>query len=301
MPSEKRARQRAAREQKQAVIEKDRKRRRYLRRGLTLGVAAALIVLIVFLVSGSGKKNAGSTTTTKPGTSSTSSSTSTSTSTTVTSTTFATPVTQPLTAAAVVPTCPPAGGSAKRVVWFTKAPPACITRTSVFDATFTTSVGKMIVRMPAAASFAAVNNFVFLARWQYFNGTFFHRVIPGFVVQGGDPTGTGSGGPHGFPGYEYTGNTPPASCTKKPDQAACYQPGDLALANSAGPTTDSSQFFFVLPGGQTTLNGEPNYTIFGKVVSGLSVMEKIGSYGSSSGTPTVKVYLLSVTVKRVSG
>ena len=156
----------------------------------------------------------------------------------------------------------------------------------------------MIVRMPAAASFAAVNNFVFLARWQYFNGTFFHRVIPGFVVQGGDPTGTGSGGPHGFPGYEYTGNTPPASCTKKPDQAACYQPGDLALANSAGPTTDSSQFFFVLPGGQTTLNGEPNYTIFGKVVSGLSVMEKIGSYGSSSGTPTVKVYLLSVTVKR---
>ena len=164
MPSEKRARQRAAREQKQAVIEKDRKRRRYLRRGLTLGVVAALIVLIVFLVSGSGKKNAGSTTTTKPSTTSTSSSTSTSTSTTVTSTTFATPVTQPLTTAAVVPTCPPARGSAKRVVWFTKAPPACITRTSVFDATFNTSVGKMIVRMPAASSFAAVNNFVFLTR-----------------------------------------------------------------------------------------------------------------------------------------
>ena len=57
----------------------------------------------------------------------------------------------------------------------------------------------------------------------------------------------------------------------------------------------------MLPGGQTTLNTEPNYTIFGHVVSGMSVVEKIGADGSSSGTPTVKVYLLSVTVKQVSG
>jgi cyclophilin family peptidyl-prolyl cis-trans isomerase len=152
--------------------------------------------------------------------------------------------------------------------------------------------------MPAAASFAAVNNFVFLARYQYYNGTFFHRVIPGFVVQGGDPTGTGTGGPHGYPGYSFTGNTPPASCKTKQSQAACYQPGDIALANSTGPSTDASQFFFVLPGGQTTLNTEPNYTIFGHVVSGMNVVDKIGADGSSSGTPTVTVYLLSVTVSR---
>lgn len=304
MPSEKRARQRAAREQKQAIVEKDRKRRRNTRRGITLTIVAAIIVLIVFLVnSSSGKTAKGSTTTT------TTTTTSTSTSSTVTTTTFPTPTTQPLTTAAFVPTCPPAKGSPKRVVWFTKAPPRCISATSVWEATFSTSLGSIVVSMPAAASFAAVNNFIFLARYQYFNGTFFHRVIPGFVVQGGDPTGLGNGGAgtgtggklkYGFPGYQYTGNTPPASCTTKPSQAACYQIGDLVLANSNGPSTDSSQFFFVLPGGQTQLNTEPNYTIFGKVILGMSVVEKIGAYGSGSGTPTVRVYLLSVTMKLIT-
>jgi cyclophilin family peptidyl-prolyl cis-trans isomerase len=186
-------------------------------------------------------------------------------------------------------------------VWFTKAPPTCISATSVWDATFKTSLGDIVVQMPAASSFAAVNNFVFLANYQFFNGTFFHRVMPGFVVQGGDPTGTGSGGAHLLPGYSFTGNTPPSSCKTKPTQTGCYVPGDLALANSTGPSTDASQFFFVLPGGQTVLNTEPNYTIFGHVVSGMSVVEKIGADGSSSGTPTVKVYLLSVTMKQISG
>jgi len=191
---------------------------------------------------------------------------------------------------------------------FKTAPPPCIAATSVWDATFKTSLGDIVVQMPAASSFKAVNNFVFLARYQYYNGTFFHRVIPGFVVQGGDPTGTGTGGAtgaglmkYGYPGYQFTGNTPPASCKTKPTQAGCYVPGDLALANSAGPSTDSSQFFFVLPGGQTTLNGEPNYTNFGHVISGMNVVEKIGADGSSSGTPNVKVYLLSVTMKQISG
>jgi cyclophilin family peptidyl-prolyl cis-trans isomerase len=163
--------------------------------------------------------------------------------------------------------------------------------------------------MPAASSFAAVNNFVFLAGYQFYNGTFFHRVITGFVVQGGDPTGTGTGGAtgkpgpleHGYPGYQFTGNTPPVTCTVKPSQADCYQAYDLALANSGKPSSDGSQFFFVLPGGQKTLNGEPNYTILGKVVSGMSVVDKIGADGSSSGTPNVRVYLLSVTVRQVSG
>jgi cyclophilin family peptidyl-prolyl cis-trans isomerase len=71
---------------------------------------------------------------------------------------------------------------------------------------------------------------------------------------------------------------------------------DSSVQNAS---TDASQFFFVLPGGQSTLNGEPTYTIFGKVVSGMSVVEKIGADGSSGGTPTVKVYLLKVTLKQV--
>lgn len=302
MPSDKRARQRAAREQKQAIIEKSKKRRRNLRRGISLAVVGGLIVLIVFLVNGSGKA---ATSTTTTSTSSTTSST--------TTTTFATPTTQPLTAKAVKPACPPTKGSATRVVWFTKAPPACISRASVFDATFTTSLGRIVVRMRTAASFLAVNNFVFLARYQYFNGTFFHRVLIGFVVQGGDPTGTGTGGPHALPGYSYTGNFPPQSCKTKPKQAACYQPGDLVLANSGTQgcvaaqctSSDGSQFFFILPGGQNELNKEPKYTLFGKVISGMGVVDKIGSFGapitSTTGIPKLRVYLLKVTVKQISG
>jgi len=248
---------------------------------------ALAIVGIVLLVNSSASKSAKTPTTT------------TGTSTTTTTLT---------TTQAAAATCPPATGSTKRVVLFKTAPPPCIAATSVWDATFKTSLGDIVVQMPAASSFKAVNNFVFLARYQYYNGTFFHRVIPGFVVQGGDPTGTGTGGAtgaglmkYGYPGYQFTGNTPPASCKTKPTQAGCYVPGDLALANSAGPSTDSSQFFFVLPGGQTTLNGEPNYTNFGHVISGMNVVEKIGADGSSSGTPNVKVYLLSVTMKQISG
>ena len=283
MPTDKRARQRAAREQKQAVIQKSRKRRRNTRRGLGLAVLAAAIVGIVFLVNGGTKTVAPTTTTTT--TSSTTSST------TTTSTTLKTGI----------PTCPPTAGSADRVILFEGAPGNCITKTAVFEATFTTSLGNIVVSMPAASSYAAVNNFVFLARYHYYDKTTFHRVIPGFVVQGGDPWGDGTGGPQHYPGYSYTGNTPPASCKTKPNQATCYQPGDIAMANSTGPSTNGSQFFFVLSGGQKVLNGEPNYTIFGKVISGANVMDKIGADGSSSGTPTIKVNLLSVTVKQVSG
>ena len=282
MPTDKRARQRAAREQKQAVIQKSRKRRRNTRRGLGLAVLAAAIVGIVFLVNGGTKAAAPTTTTT----------TSTTTSSTTTTSTTIKPG---------VPTCPPVAGSADRVILFEGAPGNCVAKTAVFEATFKTSLGNIVVTMPAASSYAAVNNFVFLARYHYYDKTTFHRVIPSFVVQGGDPWGDGTGGPQHYPGYSYTGNTPPASCKTKPSQAACYQPGDIAMANSTGPSTNGSQFFFVLPGGQKILNGEPNYTIFGKVISGSSVMDKIGADGSSSGTPTTKVDLLSVTVKQVSG
>jgi cyclophilin family peptidyl-prolyl cis-trans isomerase/predicted nucleic acid-binding Zn ribbon protein len=304
VPTDKRARQRAARDQKQAVIEKSRKRRKNLRRGIGLAIVAALIVVIVFLVNSSSKSATPPTTTT---TTTATTSTTVTTTTVPTGTTFPTPTTQPLTTAAVTPTCPPATGSTKRVVWFSAKPPTCISASSVFDATFETSVGNITVSMPTAASSAGVNNFVFLARYKYYDGTWFHRVIKGFVVQGGDPTGLGTGGVHALPGYSFTGNTPPASCKTKPNQSTCYQAGDLVYANSGAPSSNGSQFFFVLPGGQTVLNTEPVYTIFGKVTSaaGMAVLDKIGSYGapdtSETGTPTVRVYLLKVTVTQVSG
>jgi cyclophilin family peptidyl-prolyl cis-trans isomerase len=299
VPSEKRARQRALRQQKQAEIQKSRKRRNNTRRIITGVVLAAVIVGIVFLLSGTGSKTAATTTTTTAGGSS-STTTSGPTTSTTTGTTFPVPTTQPLSTAAIAPTCPPTAGSASRQVWFTSAPGSCISPTAKFNVTFKTSVGDVVVLMDAAKSLAAVNNFVFLARYQYFNGTTFHRIIPGFVVQGGDPTGTGSGGTHAYPGYTFTGNTPPAGCKTQPKLAGCYVPGDLAMANSKGPSTNTSQFFFVLPGGQNQLNTEPNYTIFGSVTSGMSVVEKIGTDGTSSGTPTTPVYLTGVTVTQTA-
>jgi cyclophilin family peptidyl-prolyl cis-trans isomerase len=290
VPTEKRARQRAAREQKQAVIQKSRKRRRNTRRVIGLVIAAAAIVGIVFLVNGGSKSATPPTTTT---------------------TTRATTTTTP-TVAAATPTCPPAAGSAKQVLLFKSAPPSCIPANSVWDVTLKTSAGDIVERMSAASSFAAVNNFIFLARYKYFDDTLFFRVLKGFVVQGGSPTDTDSAGAtgkpgpleNGYPGYSFTGNTPPSSCTKNPAQAACYQPGEIAMANSGAPSSDSGEFFLILPGGQKILNGEPNYTIFGYLTSGMSVLEKIGAGGapisSSTGAPTIKYYLLGVTVTQVA-
>lgn len=297
MPTEKRARQRALRAQKQAVIQKQRKRRSTRRRGATFAAVAAGIILIVVLIQlGPSAKKAA-----KPPTSSTRPPASNASS---TSTTFPPPSTVPLSTAALAPVCPPAKGTKRRIVWFTKAPPHCIAKSSVWDATFDTSLGSFVVEMKASKSYAAVNNFVFLSKWNYFNGTFFHRVIPGFVIQGGDPTGLGTGGPHAFPGYSFTGNYPPASCKVKAT-AACYQPGDFVMANSnsnpqvQNASTDGSQFFVVLPGGQTQLNSEPTYTLFGKVISGMSVVDAIGADGTAGGTPKVKVYVLKVTLSKV--
>ena len=148
--------------------------------------------------------------------------------------------------------------------------------------------------MNAAKSLAAVNNFVFLARYRYYDGVIFQRVIPGFVVQGGDPTGTGSGGP----GYEFTGNTPAKSCST---QGNCYPIGSVAMANTGSPTTNGSQFFIVV--GKSGEALPPNYTLFGKVTSGMNVVQKIASEGNSNpnanGMPPKKTYqMISVTISQ---
>ena len=200
---------------------------------------------------------------------------------------------------AAAPTCPPATpqGAPKRVVEFTKAPPTCISPTGVYDARVVTDVGTFVIRMDARASLAAVNNFVFLARYHFFDGTTFLRVIQDFVVQGGSPNDTGSGGP----GYSFTGNTPPKSCTAAKD---CYPVWGVAMANSSGPSTDGSQFFIVLPGGQKILDQEPHYTLFGQVVLGRSVVAAIGRGGAppgnQAGTPRVVHRILKVTISQVA-
>jgi cyclophilin family peptidyl-prolyl cis-trans isomerase len=130
-----------------------------------------------------------------------------------------------------------------------------------------------------------VNNFVCLAEDGYFDGTPFHRIVKGFVIQGGDPTGTGSGGP----GYKFADEP----------IARDYERGTLAMAN-AGPNTNGSQFFVVLE----DLRGQlpKNYTIFGRVTGGMDVVDAIANTPTRTGqsgensTPTEPVTLEKVTI-----
>jgi len=127
-----------------------------------------------------------------------------------------------------------------------------------YEAVFTTDVGEFTVRLFPEQAPLTVNNFVFLARQGYYDNTTFHRVLPGFMAQGGDPTGTGMGGP----GYEFVNE----DSDLKFDKA-----GVVAMAN-AGRDTNGSQFFITfVPTPQ--LNGD--YTIFGQVISGMDVVNGI--------------------------
>jgi cyclophilin family peptidyl-prolyl cis-trans isomerase len=132
-----------------------------------------------------------------------------------------------------------------------------------YSATFDTSLGTFKVELFASESPNTVNNFVFLTRNKFYNGVIFHRIIKTFMIQGGDPTGTGCGGP----GYKFADELP----TKH-----SYEPCMLAMAN-AGPNTNGSQFFICTGADARYLDRQPNYTQFGKVVEGMDVVLKIAS------------------------
>ena len=151
--------------------------------------------------------------------------------------------------------------------------------TKTYTATIQTSKGTLVADLFADEAPATVNNFVFLAREGFYDGVIFHRVIPGFMIQGGDPTGTGSGGP----GYRFADER----VSRK------YLRGTLAMAN-AGRNTNGSQFFvmhadYPLP---------PSYTIFGKLQSGEDVLDAIaaGRTGSQD-RPTEPVSIQSVSIE----
>ncbi len=139
------------------------------------------------------------------------------------------------------------------------APPSmAIDQQRRYTATIETSAGQMSAELFATEAPNTVNNFVFLARDGFYNGVIFHRVIKGFMIQGGDPTGSGRGGP----GYKF--NDEPVGRD--------YKRGILAMAN-AGPNTNGSQFFvmhadYALP---------PNYTIFGRLTGGEDVLDTIAT------------------------
>lgn len=154
-----------------------------------------------------------------------------------------------------------------------------------YSATLETNHGSIDVKFFPEDAPNTVNNFVSLARQGYYDGTPFHRIIKGFMIQGGDPTGTGSGGP----GYKFADEL----VSKE------YEPGTLAMAN-AGPNTNGSQFFICHADLSSTL--PKNYTIFGKVTNGLDVVDAIAnvkvvkSKGGEPSAPVEPVVLQTVTV-----
>jgi cyclophilin family peptidyl-prolyl cis-trans isomerase len=156
----------------------------------------------------------------------------------------------------------------------------CIDPAKRYTADMVTSRGTIRIALDPVSAPKTVNNFVVLARYHYYDGIVFHRVIPGFVLQGGDPKGTGTGGP----GYKFEDELP------KPGR---YELGSLAMAN-AGPNTNGSQFFII--SGPQGVRLPPNYSLFGKAVSGLDVVAAIDSIGTQSGTPKERVVIQSVTI-----
>jgi cyclophilin family peptidyl-prolyl cis-trans isomerase len=166
---------------------------------------------------------------------------------------------------------------------FTECPPFAIDTSKTYVATIETEKGNIVIQLFADKAPLAVNSFVFLARQGWYDGVTFHRVIPGFIAQAGDPSGTGRGNP----GYFFKTEVSDLLFTK---------PGVVSMANS-GPDTNGSQFFITFAPA-AHLNG--NYTIFGQVLSGLDVAEKLTPRDPaqfSSLTPGDKIIRITIEEK----
>jgi cyclophilin family peptidyl-prolyl cis-trans isomerase len=142
---------------------------------------------------------------------------------------------------------------------YPSAPDLSIDLDKSYTAALDTTHGEIVIELDPARSPLAVNNFVFLARDGYYDGVGFHRVIENFMIQGGDPTGTGTGGP----GYKFRDEI---------EGTGTYSRGTVAMAN-AGPNTNGSQFFIC----HADVGLPHSYTIFGKVTSGINVVDSIAT------------------------
>jgi cyclophilin family peptidyl-prolyl cis-trans isomerase len=178
---------------------------------------------------------------------------------------------------------PPFDGSAKKQQQFSAPPEMGIDPDKRYTATMSTSMGELVIALDPIKAPKTVNNFVFLALHHYYDGVILHRIIKGFVCQGGDPTGTGRGGP----GYKFEDELP------KPGQ---YEIGSVAMAN-AGPNTNGSQFFLI--SGPNGAGLPPQYSLFGKIVKGLEVldeMQRVPTGGGDKPKKDVVIHEVTVTV-----
>lgn len=186
---------------------------------------------------------------------------------------------KPNTAVLLTSTTLPTPTSMPTLPLTTPTPTFQLDPAKTYQAVLTTTAGQMVIELNTKATPITAGNFISLAKKNFYNNTIFHRVIKGFMIQGGDPTGTGTGGPgYTFADEPFTGS---------------YTRGTVAMANS-GPNTNGSQFFIM----HQDYNLPPNYVIFGHLVSGLDTLDKIATAPvttSPSGESSQPVTPVSIT------
>lgn len=273
MGTDKRNRQKENRRARQSELEKQMQRQKVIRRGTRIALLVGVVVAIVAAISLWPESDDAQTQ----------------------ETTESSVAETPETTVAPAPAgpfeygqgeCAPTDGSGDQVQKFTAAPKLCIDPAKTYTALVSTNKGDLTIVLDSAYAPGTVNNFVNLVRSKYFDGTVCHRAIPSFVVQCGDRTATGSGGP----GYAIADELP---------AAGEYKLGSLAMANS-GPNTNGSQFFII--SGEQGVTLPPNYSLFGQVINGLDTtlpaLDKAGNADPSSNgvPPTEEIRIISVTV-----
>ena len=278
MPNAKRSRHKEARRQKIEQERRQAKRQRLLRRiGVSVVVAVAVVGSLLLIKS---NLSTPLVTTSTVATSSTTSTTA-----PVSTTTAPSAIGQSQAdALARQAGCPASTTARANNLQWSSAPSMTITTSKKYYADVVTTAGSFTISLDAANAPKTTNNFIFLAKKNYFHCIIFHRAIPGFMVQTGDPTGTGSGGP----GYSFADELP----------AGPYPLYSVAMANS-GPNTNGSQFFIVTGASGQTL--PDSYSRFGQVTTGQETLVKLNAAGNadpaSNGVPPLVTHrILSVTI-----
>ncbi len=278
MGTEKRERQKAGRQARLAAAQAEAAKKKRTRTAVIIGGVVVILVAATLAIGGLGGDDDGGDEVATDGSTTT---------TALTSTTVSAfpeiPMPAPGAEIDGETPCPPADGSAERTTAFAQAPPDCLTEGATYKATITTDRGEIVVDLDADAAPVAVNNFVVLSRYHFYDGVAFHRIIPQFMIQTGDPIGPTPG--TGGPGYQF------------PDEltgSETYDVGTLAMANS-GPDTNGSQFF-IMATGSTGLS--PDYVVFGSVSAGQEIVDEINALGdaATNGTPTEIVTIETITI-----
>ena len=266
MGTDKRNRKKENRRQRLDDLAKQQQRKRTRKLATRAAIFIAVVVGVALIISVSGGSDSTSTS----------------------DTTVDTTATAPVEGRAITgeTPCPAVDGSEARASTFEQAPGNCLDADKTYTAVVTTNKGEFTIVLDQKKAPLAANNFVTLARYKYFDNTQCHRAILDFVVQCGDPTATGSGGP----GYSFADELP---------QAGEYKLGSIAMANS-GANTNGSQFFIIT--GDQGITLPPSYTLFGQVTSGLDTTVPALNAASNpdpaaNGVPTLEtITIVSVVI-----